>query len=54
MTRKPSHLEVAKSLSSGIHSTGTTCFDECFLFHVITEASISKYFEKIFPITAEC
>ena len=31
---KPFKLPAAKNLFSSLYITGTTCFDECFLFHV--------------------
>ena len=34
-THKPLKVAAAKSISSSVYVTGTTCFDECFLFYVI-------------------
>ena len=36
MTQKPLTLAAAKGLSFSLHAIGTTCFNECFLFHMIT------------------
>ena len=35
-THKPFQVPAAKTLFSSVHVIGTTCFDECFLFYVIT------------------
>ena len=35
-THKPLKVAAAKTLFSSAYVIGTTCFDECFLFHVIT------------------
>ena len=36
-THKPSKVATAKNISSIVHVIDTTCFDECFLFYLITE-----------------
>ena len=35
-THKPSKVAAAKNFSSRAHVIDTSCFDECFLFHLIT------------------
>ena len=35
-THKPLQVPAAKTLFSSVYVIGTTCFDECFLFYVIT------------------
>ena len=35
-THKPLKVAAAKTLFSSVYVIGTTCFDECFLFYVIT------------------
>ena len=42
-THKPSNEVTAKDFFSNVHVTVTTCFDECFLFHVITEGHCVLY-----------
>ena len=46
---KPSKAASVKNLSSSVRVLGTTCFDECFLFHLITESysfvKVSRYFK---------
>ena len=38
MTDKPSNLQTAATnLSFSVYVIGMTCFNECFLFYVITE-----------------
>ena len=54
-THKPSKVAASKNLSSSVHAIDTTCFDECFLFHLITGShyffvKVCRYFE-IFPAT---
>ena len=34
--RKPLKVAAAKNLFSSVYISDTTCFDECFLFHVTT------------------
>ena len=36
-THKPLKVAAAKSLFSSVYIIGTTCFDECFSFYVITK-----------------
>ena len=36
MTPKPSKVSSAKEIFSSVYVMDATCFDECFLFHVIT------------------
>ena len=36
---KPLKVAAGKTLFSSVYVIGTTCFDECFLFNVITEIS---------------
>ena len=36
-THKPLKVAAAKSLLSSVYIIGTTCFDECFSFYVITK-----------------
>ena len=36
-THKPLKVAAAKSHFSGVYIIGTTCFDECFSFYVITK-----------------
>ena len=47
-TRKTLKVAVAKTLFSSVYIIGTSCFDECFLFYVITER---HYFSWKFIIT---
>ena len=47
-TEKSSNVTTAKNLFSRVYVIGVTCFDECFLFYVITE---SHYFLKNSIIT---
>ena len=35
MNHKPLNLAAAKNFFSSMYVIGTTCFNECFLFHVI-------------------
>ena len=43
-THKPLKVAAAKSLFSSVYIIGTTCFDECFSFYVITRR---HYFSSI-------
>ena len=36
ITRKPLKIAASKIIFFSVYLTGKTCFDECFLFHVIT------------------
>ena len=47
-THKPLKVAAAKTLFSSVYVIGTTCFDECFLFYVITGR---HYFSWKFIIT---
>ena len=40
-TNEPSEVAAAKIFSSNVHVLDTTCFDECFLFHLITGSNWS-------------
>ena len=42
-TPKPSNVATAKNIFSSVYILVTTCFDKCFLFHVITGR---RYFYK--------
>ena len=37
MSDKPLKVAAVKKSFPSVYITNTTCFDECFLFHVITE-----------------
>ena len=47
-THKPLKVAAAKSLFSSVYIIGTTCFDECFSFYVITKR---HYFSWKFIVT---
>ena len=43
-THKPLKVAATKNFSSSVHVVDTTCFDECFLSHLITESHC--FFQK--------
>ena len=45
---KSSKVETGKKISSSAYVIGTTCFDKCFLFHMITGRHFRKVFRKVF------
>ena len=47
-THKSSKVETGKEISSSAYVIGTTCFDKCFLSHVITGRHFRKVFRKFF------
>ena len=47
-THKPLKVAAAKTLFSSVYVIGTTCFDECFLFYVITGI---QYFSRKINVT---
>ena len=47
-THKPSKVAAAKTFFSSVYVIDTTCFDECFFFHVITRR---HYFLYKFSVT---
>ena len=47
-TYKPLKVAAAKTFFFSVYVVGTTCFDECFLFYVITGR---HYFSKKFIVT---
>ena len=49
-THKPLKVAAAKSLFSSVYIIGTTCFDECFSFYVITKR---HYFSWKFIFTLD-
>ena len=50
MTRKPSKVAAANFFLSSVYCIDATCFDEYFLFHLITGR---HYFFKKFVVTAK-
>ena len=48
MTHKPSKAAAAKMVLSSVYVADATCFEECFLFHVITGR---RYFFSEFVVT---
>ena len=47
-THKPSNVIAAKTFFSSVYVIDATCFDECFLFHVVTGR---HYFWQKFVVT---
>ena len=58
MTSKPLKIAASKIIFFSVYLTGKTCFDECFLFHMITGGhffiKVCRYSERFFNAMLLC
>ena len=48
---RPSKVATVKNFYCSVHVIGRTCFDECFLFHLITGSLFCFFFLQKFVVT---